>query len=299
MVFSGKGFVGEGLYVTGLSWSPVYLLQNDPPVLFEAGFHCAQRLYERDIREILGKRDPEFLFLTHVHWDHCGSASYFKRVFQLKILTSERAKEIIRRKGAIERIKNLSEKVIPHIEKVEGIDKELLVRIPFEPFDVDQTIGEGTLEINSLKIQVFSTPGHTRDMLSFYIPERKILIATEACGTMDKIGQYIPQFLVDFDLYMDSLFRLSELDVKILCQGHHFVFTDSDVGLFFENSIRAAYNFKERVETLLKEEGFVVERVVERIKATEYDINPHVKQIEEAYIMNLKERVKYFAEKFR
>jgi 2-aminobenzoylacetyl-CoA thioesterase len=38
----------------------------------------------------------------------------------------------------------------------------------------------------NLSVQVLSTPGHTRDMLRYYVPERRILFATKAAGCLNK-----------------------------------------------------------------------------------------------------------------
>ena len=81
MVFGGSGPVAYGLYVCGIPWSPVYLLDGKQPVLFEAGFTCMWRIAEQMIRSVLMNREPEILFLTHVHWDHCGAAGYLRRAF--------------------------------------------------------------------------------------------------------------------------------------------------------------------------------------------------------------------------
>lgn len=284
------------MFVTGLSWSPVYLLENDPPILFEAGFHAAQRLYERHIREILKGREPALLFLSHVHWDHCGSGAYLKNVFkQLKVCASERSKEVLRRESAISRIAELSQKLIPYLKRVDGLREDLIVTTPFEPFEIDLTLGEGRFMVGSLEIQIFSAPGHTRDMLSYYVPERGILFATESCGVMDRTGRCIPQFLVDYDLYMESLLRLSSLPVDVLCPGHHFVFEGPDARTFLDKSLQATREFKDRVLKLLKE--FSVEETIRMVKAEEYDSNPYVKQAEEAYLLNLRERIRCLVER--
>ena len=85
------------------------------------------------------------------------------------------------------------------------------------------------LEIaNGLTLQVMSTPGHTWDSLSFYIPEKKMLVAGEAVGCTSPMGVIFTEFLVDFDAYIESMERLAMLEVDILCQSHHQVFTGEE-----------------------------------------------------------------------
>lgn len=302
MIFNKTGLVKDNLYVTGFPWSPVYLLFSEKPVLFEAGFCCMGRYYEKDIMEILSGRKPEALFMTHVHYDHCGAASYLKKAFDgMEIGASLRASEIIKRPNAQKLMVNLSENVIKLIESMNSINKEMLVRDKFLPFNVDMVLKDGQVIglHNGLSVHVIASPGHTRDILSFYVPEKKILIATETAGCMSRTGTIITEFLVDYDLYIKSLKRLASLEVDVLCQGHHFVFTGSDVREHFERSIVSAEKFKETVEKLLHTEDGSVEQVVSMIKAQEYDLNPGPKQPERAYLLNLRTRVTHLAERIK
>jgi 2-aminobenzoylacetyl-CoA thioesterase len=294
------GRIDDGFYTLGLNWSAIYLLDAKRPVLFESGFACAAMLYEKDMRTVLGTRQPEILFLTHAHWDHCGSAAYLKNACpSMKIAASAPAAAILKRPNALKLIASLSEEVVPLVSAIPGIDDTLLVRDGFRPFDVDILLHDGqTIELGAgLTLEVLATPGHTRDHLSYYIPEKRILVATEACGALDRAGNIITEFLVDFDLYMASLKRLAGLDVEILCQGHHFVFIGADeVKRFFSRSVKEAEAFRDHVFELLDAESGSVERVVERIKHEQWDTNPSTKQAEGAYLLNLRARVGHLAD---
>jgi 2-aminobenzoylacetyl-CoA thioesterase len=300
LIFKKTGLVKDDLYVAGFPWSPVYVLGGEQPVIFEAGFYCMGKIYENDINKFLSGKTPKTLFLTHVHYDHCGAAAYLKRVFPgMNIAASGRASEIIQRPNAQKLMAELSRNVCGLIDKMGTIDNKFLIRDPFEVFEVDTIIHDGqVVHLDSgVSIHVFSTPGHTRDMMSFYMPEKKILIATEAAGCMGNTGRIITEFLVDYDLYINSLKRLASLDVDIFCQGHHFVFTGEDVKRYFEHSVKAAEDFRINAEYLLKSENGSIDRVVSIIKSEEYDTNPGAKQPEQAYLINLRTRVVHLAEK--
>ena len=290
------------MHVAGLAWSPVYLVATWEPVLFEAGFSCAGRLYEEAIRGIAGGRIPRMLFLTHVHWDHCGATTYLKKVFPgLKVAASRGSADIVKRPNAQALMAKLSQDVIPLVARIDGVDATKLIRDPFEPFEIDIILEDNqVIDIgDGLTMQVFAAPGHTRDMFSYYIPEKRILFATESAGVLDQANQVITEFLVDYETYMISLKRLAALDVDILCQGHHFVFEGDDVKRFFDRSLEAADVFQEDVKRLLDAEGGSVERVVQCIKARQYDTNKGVKQSEQSYLLNLTTRVTHISRKLK
>jgi len=299
LIFNRTGRVRDDFYVLGHPWSPVYLLDGWRPVLFEAGFCCLGRIYEEAIRAVLGRCRPEILFITHVHYDHCGATFYLKKVFPgLQVAASSIAAQIIERPNAQKLMRTLSQNVI---SLVTGVDRTKLLNEPFEPFKVDMILSDGqVVELEEgLTVQVLATPGHTRDLLSYYIPEKKILIATEAAGCADLTGHIVTEFLVDYETYLAGLKRLAALEVEVLCQGHHFVFVGAAVKDFFARSIESTERFRARVEELLRAERGSVERVVARIKAEEHDDKPLPKQPEKAYLLNLRARVNHLAERLR
>jgi glyoxylase-like metal-dependent hydrolase (beta-lactamase superfamily II) len=306
LVFRTTGLVKDAFYTLGLTWSPVYLLDGKKPVLFESGFACAGRIYAEAIRSVLRGRHPEMLFLTHVHWDHCGAAGYLKECFPgISLGASLRAAEIIKRPHARELIGALSEQVVPLVAGLPGIDQGALLHGAFghgafRPFEVDTVLRDGqVMELDKgISLEVLATPGHTRDLLSYYVPEKRILIATEACGCLDQTGTFITQFLVDYDEYLASLRRLAALPAEVLCQGHHFVFVGrAEVRRFFSRSIRETERFRDHVGELLRTAGGSVEETVRLIKAEQWDANTATKQAEAAYLLNLRTQVALLARK--
>jgi glyoxylase-like metal-dependent hydrolase (beta-lactamase superfamily II) len=270
-------------------------------VLFDGGFAGAGEIYAEAIEAILGKRHPKILFLTHVHWDHCGAVSYLKRRFpSMRIAASKRAAEILKRRSAVELIGRLNANAESIVPALSEIDPSHLIDEPFQPFKIDRSLEDGDvirLE-EGLSVEVLATPGHTRDHLSYYIPEKKILVAAEASGCLDSQGEIITEFLADYDAYVSSLKRLAGLPVEILCQGHRIVFVgQAEVRAFFSGAVSESIRFGDRVYELLEAEAGDLDRVIVRIKAEKYDTNKGVKQPEAAYLLNLRAQVTHLAEK--
>jgi len=287
MHINWKGKIKDEFYVLGHAAVPVYLLDGQMPVLFDAGFTALSRIYVKEIVQVLDARSPAFLLLTHAHWDHVGSAAYFKNLWpQMKIGGSSRAGEILKRPGAVDQIRSMNKGAIYDLRKW-GID-EIFER-PFERFDLDVILeNRKTIQLEpSLSVEVIYTPGHTWDFLSYWIPERKILVASEAAGC-----DGISEFLVDYNAYLDSLKTLSLLDVEILCTGHNLVLTEGDAKKYIFQSIDDTKKYITMVEGLLREENNDIDRVVTHVKAVEWDTKPLPRQPEKAYLINTEVRVK-------
>ena len=292
MIITESGKISDELYVIGPAAIPVYLLDGPVPVLFDGGFTALAQLYETEIRKILGNRKPEYLFLTHSHFDHIGAVSHFKQAWPgLKTGGSLRCGEILSKPNAIQLIKDLNLEGTKNLKKM-GFSP--LHEHPFESFDLDILVQPGKETALSPRLTLIGlhTPGHTRDFISYWIPEKKILIASEAVACYQNDGSVQTEFLVDFDACLDSLKIIKTLEPDILCTGHHAVFTGEDALRHVAASVKAANDYLAMAEGFLNEEKGDIDRTVSSVKALEWDGRPWPKQPESAYLLNTRQRVK-------
>ena len=292
VVIKNTGKIIDDLYMVGTPAMPVYLLDGEKPAVFDAGLAFLGKIYADGIRQILGHRNLQYCFLTHSHFDHCGSVSVLKKeFFDLKVVASEKAKNVLGRPNALALIRKLTQ-ANEQLAKTIGI--ELAEFEQFEPFEVDITLKDGEfIELSpDLTVQVLETPGHTRDCLSYFIPQKKVLLCSEAAGVPDATGYIVSEALVDFDLYFESMSRLSEVEFDVLCLGHRQALIGQDADNYFQKSMTHCRDFLNLVESSLIKEGGDVQKVMAQIKAIEYDPIQGPKQSEPAYLLNLEAKVK-------
>ncbi len=263
MVKMSAGKITSDLYALGTPDFPVYLLKGKQPVLFDAGMTFMGPRYLEDLKTSLG--DPQtlaYLFLTHSHFDHSGAAPFLKRnIPRLKVAASRLAGEIFKRPNAIKLIQSLSQ----------GMEEKFRDRIgdhdvTFQGLDLDRTFEDGEIvELeNGTRIQVISTPGHTRDAVSYYIPHLKALVAGEAVGAVDQESAIRPVFLSSYEDYLDSLEKLRSLEVEILLFGHLYFVTENAQEMIIR-AIESTRAFAQRIEQELDAAGGDQEVVVQKI----------------------------------
>ncbi|MFH0994787.1 MAG: MBL fold metallo-hydrolase [Pseudomonadota bacterium] len=292
MIIQETGRVIDNLYMLGNPDIPVYLLDGEYPAIIDAGFSFLGHHYATAISEVLGNRTPAYCLLTHSHFDHCGSVSVLKSYFpEMKIIASEQAKATLIRPNAIELIRELNRASVNMVRR-NGFSGDATTE--FTPFEIDLTVKEGDqLKISPDRtLQVIETPGHTRDCLSYYVPQIKALICSEAAGIEDPTGYIVSECLFDYDQYVNSMKKLELLDADAICLAHRYAFTGADARSYIPRSLKYCDEFRNLVETYLSAEHGDIPRVMTRIKAVEYDVKQEPKQPEPAYLLNLEARIK-------
>lgn len=292
MVISQTGKITEGFHALGHPGIPVYLLDGAAPAIFDTGFAFLADLYIREIKKVLGDRQPAFCFITHAHFDHCGSAAALKKCFSgMQVVASRRSADILKNPKAIELIDQLTQ-VAEQAAGEFGIDHPFNGR--FEPVTVDRHIrdGESIRLATDAHVRAVETPGHTRDCFSYLIEEKNILISSEALGQEHRYGVIVTDCLSDYDAYSASLQKLARLEADFVCPGHFFVYTAEDARRYPHRAAAACRQFRTTVESFHGETHGDLQQVMQRIKSIEYDDNPGPRYPETAYQINLEARIK-------
>jgi len=296
MIIRRPGQAAPGVHLLGHPAIPCYLIDAPRPVVVDAGVACLAPAYLADAKAALGGRGAEALLLTHSHFDHCGAAAPLARELGGAICAHPKAAATLERPNARELIARLNQEAA---RLALGAENGSAGPIEFEPFTVERMLEpDSRLELGGgEELMVLAAPGHTWDMLAFYLPARRTLFCSEAAGCPDARGAIVTEFLVDYDAYLSSLRRLAALEVEVLCHAHHGVYTGADAADYLARAPKEAERYRQWVEELLEAERGEVERVVAAVKGREYDPRPGPKQPLPAYLINTRARVEHLKER--
>jgi len=295
MIKKSTGKIAGELYALGSPALPAFLLRGKTPILFEAGMTFMGPLYLQELGKSLGDaKRLAYNFLTHSHFDHCGSAPFLKRnIPGLKVAASRLAGEIFKRPNAIQLIQSLSRGMEETYRSQIG-DADVI----FRGLELDRTLEDGDeIELDDgMRIRVIATPGHTRDGVSYYLPHLKALVAGEAVGSFDRHLALRPVFLSSYDDYLSSLEKLKNLEIHSLMMGHFHVLTEDGRGII-DKAIEATKGFGKRIEERLDSFQGDQEAVVNQIFQEDYVEKKLINQEERPFLINLKAQVKAVAGK--
>ena len=291
-----KGQVHERITAIPNSWYPVYIMQGDRKnLMIDAGVNLLGPRYLSLVLEILGDSERlDYLFLTHSHYDHVGSASYLKRrIPGLKIGAHERLAGLLQKTSVLEMMNRLSAHHVALLKYNTGGED-----LTLHPFKTDIVLREGDeFDLGGLTCQVYETPGHTRDSLAFYFPEINALFPSEAVGVLQgETGSEMQvEFLSSYQDYIDSLKRMISLQPGLICLAHGWVLTGKDATDFLERSLAETFRYRELIESYLHAAGGDVKKAILDMAHAEYDIKGGIFQERAAYMTNLGAQVKHIA----
>ena len=107
-------------------------------------------------------------------------------------------------------------------------------------FRADIIVEEGdSIDLGRLTVKVIETPGHTRDSLSFLIPELEILVLNETLGVLLPDGSIHPCYLTSFTDTINAIKKCSQISHKYLSLPHQGIVSNEMADGFFDKAMAA------------------------------------------------------------
>lgn len=171
----------------------IYLIVQDEICIIDSGVSGSENLIFEYLKQI--DRKPEEvskLLLTHAHPDHIGSA---------KALQDQTGCRIGAHQNAIRWIENIAlqnnERPVPGFFHLVGGSAK-----------VDFTLVDNTkLYLGDITFQIFETPGHSNDSITFFEESSKVLITGDVIPQWNDLPMYD-----DFSKLRESLQLLNSFD---------------------------------------------------------------------------------------
>ena len=270
---------------------PAFVCASDPPLIIDPGVSAFGPLYYRALSPLMQRSSrPLMMLLTHSHFDHCGAAPYLLRKFpRARIAASTRAAEVLRKDSAITLISRFN------AEYEEKMVRELTGEdTSFAGLSVDLQLKEGDrVEWSAGKFfEVFATPGHTRDCLSYFFPDSGMLVAGEAAGVPEEDFIHSP-FLASYADYAASIEKLAAINAGAMCIAHVGILAGRErIARYLDAAHDAAAAYRAKIESYLDKFSGDQDRVVDAIVAEEYDTKEHHIQNRNPFITNLQAKIK-------
>jgi len=226
----------------------VYVLKGDKTALVDSGYASSHATVLQGLVELgLRPSDIDYLIPTHVHMDHAGGTGHLLKEMP-------RAKVLAHHKG------------VPHlvdptrlIESATRVFGEELIKSHGHPIGISAEritpVGEEMhLDLGGISISMIHSPGHTRDQLSVFVEEGKVLLPADATGILypavrAMIPATAPPSLSPVELVRTTE-NLAQLAPKLLLAPHFGL--RRDAGDVLETTRKKTEEWVDKVRALKK-----------------------------------------------
>ncbi|MBE6811685.1 MAG: MBL fold metallo-hydrolase [Ruminococcaceae bacterium] len=193
-----------------------FLLDDgETTVLYDTGFGFTGFGVAENIKNYLGDRPLDYIFLTHSHYDHALGSAYVLRYYpDAKVVAGEHTAQVFQRDGAKRVMKDLDAK---HAATCGVTDYPFLG----DELRVDIQVRDGDIiKAGEMEFEVLWLPGHTNCSVGFYCREKELLLSTESIGVYDGERLILPAILVGCKAALSSIDRVCALPIKKLVLPH-------------------------------------------------------------------------------
>lgn len=233
-------------------------------ILFDTCFGFNGYRMAEKVKELLGERKLDYIFLSHSHYDHVLGAPYVLKFYpEAVVVAGEYATTIFAKPTARNIMRNLDRKYADTCGI--GAYEDLI-----DDLKVDVTVNDrDEIKCGDMTFSVIALPGHTKDSIAFYLQEKKFLLSSETLGGYFGNDTYLPFFLVGYQMSLDAFEKVKKMDIDYMLLPHYGVVDKEETRRFLKN---AEWVFRDTAAEIVKiyKAGGTVEDGVEYYKKRFY-----------------------------
>lgn len=242
-----------------------YLIDDgETAILYDTGFGFTGADMAKKIKDTLGERKLDYIFLTHSHYDHVLATPHILRLYpDAKVVAGEYAATIFAKESARNLMRKLDHDAATDLGlgEYEDLTDEL---------KVDITVKEGDIiKAGEHEFEVIALPGHTKCSIAFYLRERKLLLGSETMGVYNGEDNVLPFYLVSYKMTLDSIEKARKLDIKNILVPHVGYLTEEETAFYIKRGRENAISEAEHIAEMLRA-GKDTEEIFEDFKARFY-----------------------------
>ncbi len=221
---------------------------GETAILYDTGFAFTGFDVAEKIKNILGERPLDYIFLTHSHYDHALGSVYALRYWHdAKVVAGEYAAKIFAKPTARALMRELDGKFA---QKCGVMEYEDLI----DGLKVDIAVSDGdVIKAGDMEFVVLNLPGHTKCSVGYYCPQRKLLLSCETIGVYNGSDDVVPSYLVGYEMAITSIEKVQKLDIESIVVPHYGLIEGEKTKFYLKKAKETAVETAEEIAAMLKD----------------------------------------------
>jgi glyoxylase-like metal-dependent hydrolase (beta-lactamase superfamily II) len=269
------------MWILGTKEYPFYLYRGEHmATLFEGGIGPTGPVLEAQLHRLgIGREELGQLVITHAHPDHVMAVPSVRRLNpDIQVLASVPAAKMLSVEKAVSFFGKMDEALAGALVASNLVESDCARPALSEScITVDRTLSEGDSIVvdEDVAFEVLETPGHSECSLSFYEPNRRVLIISDATGYyLPQLEWCWPNYFTDYGQYVTSIERLAKRDADVLCLSHNAVIVGADnVVAYFDRILSQTHAYHQEIVEAAKA-GQSVREIAERLGSQVFEKTP-------------------------
>ncbi len=225
--------INESLHEINLGRVKVFLIKtpDNRLILVDTGMQSTPSAIVKYINSIGNSiTDLKLIILTHAHIDHFGGAYYLQKLSGAHLAINENGMKYVNGEAGL---------LLPVARGSKSLSTKIMaLAFPFilkfsKPHFVkpDMTLKEGIFPKDfGVKARILETPGHTKDSISIYLEDSKVVIVGDLLfGSPSKLVS--PKFFEDYIALINSVKKVRDLSPDLICVSHGKDHNASDISI--------------------------------------------------------------------
>lgn len=217
-------------------------------ILYDTGFGFTGFDIADKIKNELGNRTLDYIFLTHSHYDHAlGSAYILQKYPKAQVVASEYAAYIFSKPSAKEVMKKLDREFAKKCGVTEYEDLADSLRVDIAVKDGD------CIQAGDMRFLAIALPGHTKCSMGFYLESEKLLLNAETVGIYDGESTVLPSYLVGYQMTLESIDKVRALEISQIVLPHYGLLAKDKTEFYLSECKKSAVSTFEDISAMLDE----------------------------------------------
>lgn len=232
-----------------------FIVGKERAALIECGVTGGVASFKQDWQQLQQTPRIQRILAMHEHFDHvCGIPALREMFPQVPVLAHSRAGRVLQKAEVIKDFFQQDARMSVVLK-----NRGILDHIPMSPrvdaITIDEHMGEGyIIEIDQdTVLKIMETPGHSPGSIAAYLPREQVMFLSDTGGYQIRDDFIFPIFFQNYEMYVESIERMSTYPTRILALPHGEIWTGVSVDLFYRRALKAAQNAYKCIRRMLED----------------------------------------------